>query len=387
MKRFTIVLDGIADRPQEKLGGKTPMEAAQTPGLDKLYRSSKPGTVLTIPSGLEIGSSVANLSLLGYDPANVYKGRAVIEAAGAGLPVNNNDLYIRCNFVTLEGESFDTSVMQSYSAHDIETEIARPLTDRLNEEVFRPPFRLVHIDTFRNILIVEGAAPFAEQLKFMPAHDMIGGKTSDFTKGGPTMQQYFSLMRKAYDVLKPDNGTTANGIWFWGASYAPSFGEKTCESRVVLAETSLMRGIAALSGTECVTTPEDGGFVQFLKDKKDNAVAAVKKYDYAYIHIQKLDDLSHELQPVEKMKAIEDIDRYFIQPFFEEIDEPYCAIIVSDHYTFSDSGGHGGEPAPFMLLGQGSDNMAGRFTEQHCRDMRVSITAPELVALQKQGER
>lgn len=383
MKRFTIVLDGIADRPQVKLGGKTPMEAAETPGLDRLFGMSKPGTVLTIPQGLEIGSSVANLSLLGYDPGKVYKGRAVIEAAGAGLPVNNEDLYIRCNFVTLEGGDFDTSVMQSYSAHDIETELARPLTDILNSEVFSPPFRLVHIDTFRNILIVEGAASIAERLKFMPAHDMIGGRLSDYTRGDSLMQEYFSLMRKAYEVLKSGNATKANGIWFWGASYAPSFGDQTGGSRVVLAETSLMRGIAALSGAECVTTPEDKGFVQFLKDKTDNAVAAVNNYDFAYIHIQKLDDLSHELQPVEKMRAIEDIDRYFIQPFFGEISGPYCAVVASDHYTFSDSGGHGGEPAPFMLLGLGSDGLPGRFTEQHCRNAGRSVAAPELVTLQR----
>ncbi len=388
MKRFTIVLDGIADRPQEKLGGKTPMEAAGTPGLDRLFGISRPGVVLTIPPGLEIGSSVANLSLLGYDPAKVYKGRAVIEAAGAGLPVNNGDLYIRCNFVTLEGKDFDTSVMQSYSAHDIETKAAKPLADKLNREVFRPPFRLAHIDTFRNILIVEGAASAAEQLKFMPAHDMIGGKVSDYTKGSPLMQQYFSLMRKAYVVLKSDNDTKANGIWFWGASYAPSFGEKKDESRIVLAETSLMRGIAALSGAECVTTPEDRGFVRFLKDKKDNALAAAAKYDFAYIHIQKLDDLSHELQPAEKTRAIEEIDRYFIQPFFEEIDGPYSAVIASDHFTFSDSGGHGGEPAPFMLLGHGADSIPGRYTERYCRDAGRSVTAPELIALQKgEGKR
>lgn len=383
MKRFTIVLDGIADRPQEKLGGKTPMEAAETPGLDRLFRMSQPGTVLTIPPGLEIGSSVANLSLLGHDPAKVYKGRAVIEAAGAGLPVNNDDLYIRCNFVTLEGKDFDASVMQSYSAHDIRTEAARTLTDKLNAEVFRPPFRLVNIDTFRNILTVKGAASEAERLKFMPAHDMIGGKVSDYTKGDALMQQYFSLMRKAYEALKSDNETRANGIWFWGASYAPSFGERAEGSRIVLAETSLMRGIAVMSGAECVTTPEDKGFVQFLKDKKDNAAAAVSKYGFAYIHIQKPDDLSHELLPVEKMRAIEDIDRYFMQPFFGEISGQYSAVIASDHYTFSDSGGHGGEPVPFMLLGHGTDSLPGRFTEQCCRDTGRSVTAPQLVALQR----
>ena len=119
MKQFTIVLDGIADRPQLKLGGKTPMEAAATPGLDALFAKGKPGTVRTIPPGLEVGSAVANMSLLGYDPAKVYKGRAVIEAAGAGIPVDSGSLYIRTNFVTIEGDSFDEGSVCKATARTI----------------------------------------------------------------------------------------------------------------------------------------------------------------------------------------------------------------------------------------------------------------------------
>ena len=383
MKQFTIVLDGIADRPQDKLGGKTPMEAAATPGLDALFAMGKPGTVRTIPPGMEVGSAVANLNLLGYDPTKVYKGRAVIEAAGAGLPIRPENLYIRTNFVTLSGDSFDAGHMESYSAHDIPTEQAAPLTQRLNREVFTPPFHLHHIDTFRNILEVEGAAELAERLTFMPAHDMIGGVVADHTKGGELMQQYFLLMRRAYDVLQADNDTHANGIWFWGASSAPEFTGGAKGSRMVLAETSLMRGIAALAKLSCVTMDESHGFIEFLKDKLQAAVKAVAEHDYSYIHIQKLDDLSHELDSEGKMHAIEAIDEHFIRPFFAQVKEPYSAVIVSDHYTFSDSGGHGAEPAPFLLLGRGAENRAGRFTEQYCRDAGRTMTAPELVALQR----
>ena len=386
MKRLTIVLDGIADRPQEKLRGKTPMEAAVTPGLDRLFSEAKPGLVRTIPSGLEVGSAVANMSLMGYDPARVYKGRAVIEAAGAGIPVDPENLYIRCNLVTLEGHRFEESTMQSYSAHDIDTDKARALVERLNREVFHPPFKLINTDTFRNILVVEGAAKIAGHLQFMPAHDMIGGKVADYIKGEGVIQEYFELMRQAYAVLAKDNNTAANGIWFWGASYAPHFDEPSKERRVVLAETTLMRGIAALSGADCVTTAEDKGFADFLAEKKDNAIAAVRDYDDAYIHIQKLDDLSHEQQPHEKAKAIEKIDALFIRPFFEQMAMPYSAVIVSDHYTYSDSGGHGGQPAPFMLLGHGSGKAAGRFTEKDCAGTGWVVDARVLADLLREGK-
>ncbi len=383
MKQLTIVLDGIADRPQQKLEGKSPMEAAKTPGLDALCAAGKAGTVRTIPQGLEIGSAVANLSLLGYDPAGTYKGRAVIEAAGAGLAVKQGALYVRCNFVTLEGQSFEQSVMQSYSAHDIETPKARPLTQRLNEEVFGGAAQLIHTDTFRNILVVDGAAREAEQLLFTPAHEMIGDKLAEHLHGSAAMQPYFDMLRKAYEVLSKDNDTKANGIWFWGASYAPHFGPPPPGRRVILAETTLMRGIAALLHTDCVSTAEDAGFEQYLKDKTADAIHALEEYDYAYIHIQKLDDLSHELMPKEKAHAIEMIDSFFIQPFFAQIRMPCSAMIVSDHYTFSDSGGHGAEPAPFLLLGHGADGNAGRFTEPCCRETGFDLTAPQLVAIQR----
>ncbi len=384
MKQFTIVLDGIADRPQNKLNGKTPMEAANTPGLDALFAQSKPGTVRTIPEGQEVGSAVANMNLLGYDPVKCYRGRAVIEAAGAGLPVKQGALYVRCNLVTLEGDDFENSTMQSYSAHDIETHLSRPLVERLNKEVFHAPCELINTDTFRNILVVDGAGEIAPKLDFIPAHEIIGGRVGDYLKGAPEMQPYFEMMKKAYEVLREDNNTKANAIWFWGASYAPEFDAPPAGRRVVLAETTLMRGISALSGTDCITTPEDGGFVTFLKDKTRLALKALEDYDYAYIHIQKLDDLSHELQTVEKMHAIEQIDEHFIRPFFAQVREPYSAFVVSDHYTFSDSGGHGGDPAPFMLLGHGSGRKSGRYTEQCCRDAKFSVTAPELVALQRE---
>lgn len=380
MKKLIIVLDGIADRPQDKLSGKTPMEAAVTPALDELYLKGRSGTVQTIPQGLEAGSAVANLGLLGYDAKSSYKGRAVIEAAGAGISIEPDALYIRCNFVSMDGQDFENSIISSYNANDIETFEAMPLVKRLNETVFGKAAKLINIDTFRNVLVVKDAAHIAQHLNFAPAHEIIGSKVSDHLKGDAYMQPYFDMMRAAYDVLKNSN-SKANAIWFWGASCAPDVPPGVAERRVVLAETSLMCGIAALFKLDCVKTPEDGGFRKFLALKTKAALEALDSYDSAYIHIQKLDDLSHELEPVKKTQAIEEIDKFFIKPFFSKLSEPYNAIIVSDHYTFSDSGGHGAQPAPFLLLGHGSDGQGGRFTEQHCRQKESTIDSASLVAM------
>ena len=135
MKKITLVLDGSADRPNAALGHKTPLEYASTPNLDALYKKSLSGTCLTIPQGLEVGSAVANLSLLGFDPYT-YRGRSIIEAAGLGLPMNENDLYIRCNLVTFEGNSFEASSIKSYSAYDIATDVAEPVMKELAAAVY-----------------------------------------------------------------------------------------------------------------------------------------------------------------------------------------------------------------------------------------------------------
>ncbi len=389
MKQFTILIDGMADRAQSELGGKTPMEAASTPALDALYKKGRPGTVKTIPDGMEAGSAVANMSILGYDPAKVYNGRAVIEAAGAGIPVEQVDLYIRCNFVTLRGEGFDDSVMESYSAHGIKSHEAAQLTARLNEQVFGDKATLISTGAFRNILVVKGAADIAEQLKFMPSHEIIGQRAGYYAKGDGAIGEYFGMMREAYDVLAEDNETEANAIWFWGASYAPSFGKPSKQRRMVLAETTLMRGLAALSGMDSKMTDELSGFEAFLGGKKQNAIDAIKQYDYVYIHIQKLDDLSHELLPTEKTRALEQIDKVFIGPLFDELEAlglDYRGVIVSDHFTFSDSGGHGAEPTPFILLGAGSSGAKGAYTEENCRKAELKLTATQLVSMQR-GEK
>ena len=111
MKRITLILDGSADRPNAALMNKTPLAAANTPNLDALaQKATKLLRVKTIPDGLEVGSAVANMGLLGLDP-HMYRGRAALEAAGSGIPLDPNNLYIRTNLATLTGVIFVTAVL------------------------------------------------------------------------------------------------------------------------------------------------------------------------------------------------------------------------------------------------------------------------------------
>lgn len=380
MKKITLVLDGSADRPNAALGNKTPLEYAKTPALDGLFQKSTGGTVLTIPKGLEVGSAVANLSLLGFDP-HTYRGRAIIEAAGLHMPMNEDDMYIRCNMVTFEGDSFETSRIKSYSAYDIATQVAEPVMKELAEEVFGGEYELHYCGSFRNILIIKGGKKLYP-VDLEPAHDIIGQDIAPFIRTEGKQAKFFELMKKSYDFLK-DKGIPANGLWFWGASIMPEIKGDT-HGRVALSETLLMDGITTIADLPNIGTEREGrSFDDFLEEKLEKAVKAVREYEDIYVHIQETDDLSHELMPVEKMQAIESIDRVFLKPFLESIEDDYTLSIASDHFTFSDTGSHGGEPVPFLFYDSTDEKQQdGRFTEQDCRDKHFEVTAAQLKGMQ-----
>ena len=384
MKKITLVLDGVADRPNPKLGSKTPLEYAKTPNLDALYEKSRGGTVLTIPEGLEVGSAVANLSLLGFDP-HTYRGRSIIEAAGLGIPMNEDDMYIRCNLVDFEGDSFETSRIKSYSAYDIATEVAEPVVKRLAEEVFDEEYKLVYCGSFRCTLIVKGGKKLYP-LDLMPAHDIIGQDIAPFIRREGKQAKFFELMERAYDFLKKQ-GVAANGMWMWGDSIMPEIKGDT-RGRVALSETLLMDGITAIAGLPNIGTKREGrSFDDFLEEKLEKAIKAVREYDDIYVHIQETDDLSHELQPVEKMEAVESIDRVFLGRFLEHIGDDFTLSVASDHFTFSDTGAHGGEPVPYLFYDSKNERSeTGRFTEQDCREKNDTVTAKELKDMQKTAE-
>ncbi|MEG1657075.1 MAG: hypothetical protein RSA86_05700 [Christensenellaceae bacterium] len=379
MKRITLVLDGSADRPNPKLDGKTPLEYANTPNLDKLYRKSISGTVRTIPKGLEVGSAVANLSLLGFDP-NTYRGRAIIEAAGLEMPINENDLYIRCNMVHFEGESFETSHIKSYSAFDIETKEAQPIAQQLAEEVFDDEYQLNYCGSFRNILIVKDGKKLYP-LDFMAAHDIIGQNIAPFIKTQGKQAKFFELMKNSYEFLK-DKDCAANGLWFWGASIMPEIVGNT-KGRIALSETLLMDGITKIAGLKNIGTKREGrSFEDFLNEKLEKSIQAVAQNDDIYVHIQETDDLSHELMPEKKAQAIETIDSVFLKPFLDSMKDDYTLAVASDHFTFSDTGAHGGQSVPFLFYCSTKEQAEqGRFTEQCCREKNNEITAAQLKAL------
>lgn len=381
MKKITIVLDGVADRPNEALDGKTPLEYANTPNLDALASKSEVGLVRTIPPGMEVGSAVGNLSMLGFDPAG-YRGRSVIEAAGLGLPVNPEDLYIRVNFVTFDGKDFDGSSIKSYSAYDVPTERAQPVAEGLIDAVYGGEYDLRYCGSFRSTLIVKGGRDLYP-LDLAPAHDIIGQPVGHYIEQMQASEKaapFLDLMRRSYEYLH-DSGTDINGVWFWGESIVPEL-EADVTGRGALSETLLMDGITTILGLPNEGTKREGrSYEDFLEEKLEKAVRSAKEYDTLYVHLQETDDLSHELKPLEKAQAIEAFDRVFLQRFLDSLDGDYTITIAGDHYTFSDTGAHGGDPVPYLYFDSRTPigNGASRLTEKEGAAAGVYFEARDLM--------
>lgn len=378
MKKITIVLDGVADRPNQQLNGKTPLEYAETPNLDALARKSEVGLVRTIPPGMEVGSAVGNLSMLGFD-ADGYRGRSFVEAAGMGLPIDENDLYVRVNFVTLEGDSLWDSKIRSYSAYDVPTEKAAPVARELAEKVFGDPNNLIYCGSFRSTLIVrDGRKRYPVELA--PAHDIIGQPLKPYLEQMKTeAPEFLQLLERSYEELQ-DTGTDINGIWFWGASIAPDIQGDT-EGRIAFSETLLMDGITKITGIPNIGTKREGrSYEDFVEEKLGKVLEALPEYDKLYIHFQETDDQAHELAPLAKAQAIEVFDRVFLPRFLAALDGDYTLTLAGDHFTYSDTGAHGGDPVPYIYYDSRDEKYgSSRLTEKEGAATGLYFEAKDLM--------
>src|SRR5580765_352871 len=156
MKYAIIIPDGAADDPLPELNGKTPLEAAKTPNMDRIAMEGRQGTARTIPEGFESGSDVATMCLLGYDPKVYHTGRAPLEAAAQNIPLSPSDWVFRCNLVTvIDG------IMKDHSAGGITDAEAQKLLGDLSRELENlAGWEFYNGVSYRNLLVYRGTEEF-----------------------------------------------------------------------------------------------------------------------------------------------------------------------------------------------------------------------------------
>lgn len=389
MKYAVILGDGMADWPLDELGGKTPLDVANHPAMDRLAQQGTFGLVQTVPSGMKPGSDTANLSVFGYDPQKYYSGRSPLEAASLGIALVDTDVTYRCNLVTLSGEArLEDTTMVDYSAGEISTEEAGELIRYLDRELSSEGVRLYPGFSYRHCLVLNHAETGAE---LTPPHDFSGKPVAGRLPSGTNNEMLMRWMEHAYALLQehPVNRARvaagknpANAIWFWGEGRKPAltpFFEKTGLCGAVISAVDLIQGIGRCAEMDVIKVEgATGTFETNFAGKAQAAIQALSgQTDYVYVHIEAPDECGHHGQIQEKIYSIEQIDSQILAPvwaYLESTGEDYAILVLPDHPTPIQIRTHSAEPVPFALYRKGnSAGKALRYTERDAKSTGVLL--------------
>jgi 2,3-bisphosphoglycerate-independent phosphoglycerate mutase len=374
MKYAIVIPDGCADEPQPSLGGKTPLQAADKPHMDRVARSGVVGRSNNVPPSLTPASDVATLSLFGYHPLQVYTGRAPLEAAAMGIALGPDDWAIRCNLVTVENEE-----MRDFTAGHITSADGRALIEAVQEVLGGPlPAGLPGSGrlgfhpgvSYRNILVYRsrGPAPFAAATRTQPPHDIPDRPIAGHLPQGPGGELLRWLMEQSRAVLAghPVNAARvaagkrpATQVWLWGQGQAPSlrpFAEVYGRRGAIISAVDLVRGVGVLLGWRRLDVPTATGYLDTDYAAKGRAaVAALAEHDLVCVHVEAPDEASHEGKADEKVLALERIDRHIVGPLLEALPRygAWRILVSPDHRTPLRTRAHAHGAVPFALAGTG----------------------------------
>lgn len=370
MKYVILVGDGMGDLPVPELGGRTPLEAARTPNMDRLASRGRIGLARTIPHGLPPGSDVANLSLMGYDPGRYHTGRAPIEAASMGVELGPLDVAFRCNLVTLDRDE-DRIIMVDYSSGHVTTEEAAGLIEALEQNLGDGKRKFHAGVSYRHLLVWPGGPIGALSL---PPHDFTGRPVTDFfTKDGDTAK-VADLTRRSWPVLEghPVNEwrrqrgePEANSIWLWGQGKRPSIptlGEKFGVSGSVISAVDLVKGLGVLAGLEVIDVVGATGWLDTnYGGKVEAALESLRESDFVFVHIEAPDEAGHSGQADLKVRAIEDFDALVVGPMLAGLGDlgRHRVLLTCDHPTPLSIRTHSPDPVPFVLYDSGAEEGGG----------------------------
>lgn len=363
MKYLVLLLDGMADYPVPELDGKTPMMMAKKPNIDRMASLGEVGLCKTVADGLKPGSDVANLSVLGYDPAVCYTGRSPLEAASIGIALKPTDVAMRCNLVTLsDEENYADKTMVDYCADDISTEEAAEIIAFIQEKLGNEMYEFFSGVSYRHCLVIQNGT--TELGNMTPPHDISGRIIKDYLSTAPAAQPLLELMKKSYDLLKdhPVNlariargKRPANSIWLWGEGRKPSlqdFKEKNGISGGIVSAVDLLRGIGKCANMAVPTVAGVTGYIDTdFTAKKDAAIQLFEEgCDLVYIHMEAPDECGHRGEVENKIRSIELIDQKVVGPMLDYLEgAPHRVLIMPDHPTPLTLKTHVSDPVPYVL--------------------------------------
>lgn len=390
MKYMVLLCDGMADTPNSALGGKTPMELANKPIMDRLARVSEVGMCRTVGKGLKPGSDVANLSVMGYDPYQCYTGRSPLEAASIGVDLKDTDVALRCNIVTLSGEeNYADKTMVDYCSGDISTEEAHEIIKTVEEKLGSDIYKFYGGVSYRHCLVVDNGT--TDLGNMTPPHDISGRVIGEYLSDNPNAKPLIELMKKSYDILKDhpvnlkrrEKGLNeANSIWLWGEGRKPvlqNFYEKNGVKASVVSAVDLLKGIGICAGME---TPEVAGATGYIDTNfEGKAQAGIEAFkngcDLVYLHFEAPDECGHRGEAQNKVKAIELIEERALKLMLDYLDDSgddYRILIMPDHPTPLDIMTHSSEPVPYLIYDSRTEKKGvASFTEALAKSTEIFV--------------
>ena len=370
----------MGDYPSPELEGSTVLQWARTPHMDRLAREGVMGLAQTIPSGMEAGSDVANMSIMGYDPARYHTGRSPIEAAAMGVDLGPGEIAFRCNLITLEHNGGQT-ILADYCADHIDNKSAGELIKALNQKV-APQFGVKFYPgvSYRHLMVWPGGPAKAETRPphnhtgqpvdvFLPHEDELGLVSDIIRASWPVMQNHPANQR-----LRQMDRSGSNSIWLWGQGVKPSY--PTMRERFglggrVVSAVDLLKGLGVLAGLEAVEVPGANGWLDTnYAGKVAAALEGLKSDDLAIIHVEAPDEAGHSGKLELKLEAIELFDENIVGPALEGMARfgPHRVMVVTDHYTPLMVRTHTPEPVPYVIWdSEHKVNGGNYFCEAHAK--------------------
>lgn len=396
LKLVFLIADGMADRPLSALGGRTPLEAATTPAMDRLAGEGRMGLCRTVPDGMHPGSDVANMALLGFDPTRYHTGRGPIEAAAMGLALAPDDIIFRLNTVTVS--AFDEAgLMRDYAAGHIATEASRPLVEAIGRTCCPPRYAVHPGVQYRHLLVAKGAAGQAEEtVAVRPPHDITDQPIAADLAAIRACPDLWSFVTKAARELAGSaNATKANAVWPWGQGRAlslPDFATTFGLRGAVVSAVDLVKGLGRAAG---MTVCEVPGATGLLDTNYEGKVAAaldfLKTGDFVYLHVEAPDECGHGGDVAGKVEAIARFDARVVAPMREALGETAAFLVACDHPTPIELRTHSSDPVPFLYWRPGlGASGATTFSEAVAAGAGLSVSTgqgllPEVLAWSVRG--
>ncbi len=397
MKYVILHADGLADHPRPELGGKTPLQAATTPHLDRVVQGGELGLLSFANDSGRHGSGLTGTAILGYDPKKYYQGPGPLEATSLDVAVTEHDVVYRCTMVTLKAESGSKGgsadikklgphvIMEDATAGLITTEEARELIDAVNEQLGSETIQFYPGSGHRHVMVWVNGKPRAvctdpQTLVGRPIVDALpSGDGADILRKLMDASLHIFRDHPVNDDRRQADRKPANCLWLWGEGRAvswPSLTERFQISGVVVSSSDVHRGLGLSAGLAAVE-PERLAHAD-LRTQATVALEELAKNHFAYVHVELPDEVVHGSDLKAKIQGVEAVDRDLIGPLVDGLAKtgPYRLLVFCDHGSVH-NGRAGNEHGVFVYrdtMLKGTSGVGKRLTEA---DVQATGTLPK----------